>query len=140
MGFVTINPLGENFNEELTRKSGGQGFDVIFEVSGSKPGITTAIDLIKITGTVMVVGMTSEPYPVNLSKIFQKEITMQGVRIHSQINYIGAIDLLKSGVLDSQLRKLVSAVYPLKDVEKAFTFAQSGGDFFKILVGMEDEL
>jgi 2-desacetyl-2-hydroxyethyl bacteriochlorophyllide A dehydrogenase len=138
MGFAAINPQAENFNEELMQKTEGKGFDVAFEVSGSKPGITAAIDYAKITGTVMVVGMTSEPYPVNLSKIFQKELTLQGVRVHSQINYIGAIDLLKSGVLDKQLRKLVSAVYPLKDVEKAFTFAQSGGDFFKILVSMED--
>lgn len=138
MGFTTINPLGENFNETLMQKTQGKGFDVVFEVSGAKTGITTAVDYAKITGMVMVVGMTGEPYPVDLSKIFQKELALQGVRIHSQINFIGALELLKSGLLNSHLRKLISVVYPLKDVEEAFTFAQSGGDFFKILVKMED--
>lgn len=137
LGFCTVNPLAEEFAAELSNRTGGKGFDVVFEVSGSKPGIATAIDHCKITGTVMIVGMTSEPYPVNTSKIFQKELVIKGVRVHAQINFIGAVELLKSGVLNDSLCKIVSAVFPLDEVERAFAMAQSGGDFFKILICMD---
>lgn len=138
LGFDTINPMEHDFDTRLFQYTDDIGFDVVFEVSGSKPGIGTAIDHSKIAGTVMIVGMTSEPYPVSLSKIFQKELTLQGVRVHSQINFIGAIELLKSGTLDRELHKVISAVYPLENVEDAFAHAQSGDRFFKILVSMDE--
>lgn len=134
LGFETINPLDAEFDSALAGHTNSKGFDVVYEVSGSKAGIVTAVDCAKITGSVMIIGMTGEPYPVSLSKIFQKELSLQGVRVHAQINFIGAVDLIKSGVIHDELRKIVSAVYPLDQVEDAFDFAQSDGNFFKILV------
>lgn len=134
LNFITVNPLAKNFNETIMELTDGKGFDVCFEVSGSKPGITTAIDVAKIGGTVMVVGMTSESYLVNLSLIFSKELTIQGVRIHSQYNFIGAVKLLESGDLNHEFSTLISKVYALDDVEEAFEFSQVPGDYFKVLV------
>jgi threonine dehydrogenase-like Zn-dependent dehydrogenase len=134
LGFTTFDPTAPDFNDNLLGITENLGFDVVFEVSGSRNGIGTAIDYAKITGTVMIIGMTSEPYPVNLSKIFQKELILRGVRVHSQINFIGALELLKNGKINNELQALISAVYPLKNVEEAFAFAQSNGDFFKILI------
>lgn len=136
MGFEVLNPLDQDFKQQADALTDGKGFDVVFEVSGSKPGITSAVEFAKITGKIVIVGMTSEPYPVNLSDIFAKELVVKGVRIHSQYNFIGAVELLKSGVLTEQFEKLISDVYSLDEVEEAFHYAQSGGDFFKILVKM----
>lgn len=136
LGFDTVNPLDADFAEQLNALTDHKGFNVTFEVSGSKPGITTAVDYTTIGGMVMVIGMTKEPYPVDLSAMFSKELRMQGVRIHSQYNFIGAVELLKTGELNNQFEKLISNVFSLDKVEDAFSFAQVPGDYFKVLVEM----
>lgn len=136
LGFVAVNPLDADFDEQIADLTQAKGFDVCFEVSGSKPGIKTAVEKAKITGTVMIVGMTSEPHPVDLSAVFAKELTIKGVRIHSQYNFIGAVELLKEGTINDQFASMISKVYALEDLEEAFAFAQVPGDYFKILIEM----
>lgn len=136
LGFLTVNPLDKKFDEYLQDLTNAKGFDVVFEVSGSKPGIATAVDYAKITGTVMVVGMSSEPYPVALSQVFAKELKIQGVRIHSQYNFTGAIKLLQNKELTASFEALISEVFPVEKIEDAFAYAQTPGEFFKILVKM----
>lgn len=136
LGYTTINPLSEDFHEKLIEMTDEKGFNVTYEVSGSKPGIAAAIKYTKIAGTVMVIGMTSEPYPVDLSQIFAKELKMKGVRIHAQYNFLGAVELLKNGQCNEKFKSLISKIYKLDDIEDAFEFAQTPGDYFKILVEM----
>lgn len=136
LGFATVNPLDADFDEQTRHHSGGLGFDVVFEASGSKAGVASSTKLAKITGKVMIIGMTREPYPVDLSAVFAKELVLEGVRIHSQYNFVGAVNLLASGALDRQFEKIVTDVYPLDRVEDAFALAQTNGDFIKILVEM----
>jgi 2-desacetyl-2-hydroxyethyl bacteriochlorophyllide A dehydrogenase len=131
MGFQTIDPVGDG---DFNRFTGGDGFDVVFEVSGSRPGVATAIQQVTIYGMIVFVGMTREPYPVDLREVFAKEIRMAGVRIHNQYSFMTAVEILKSGKLDEDLRQLISAVYPLEDIEEVFTKASRPGDFFKLLV------
>lgn len=136
LGYTAVNPLSEDFHDRLMEITDGKGFHVAYEVSGSKAGIAAAIKYTKITGTVMVIGMTSEPYPVDLSQIFAKELKLQGVRIHAQYNFLGAVELLKNGQCNEKFKSLISKIYKLDDVEEAFEFAQIPGDYFKILVEM----
>lgn len=135
-GFKTVNPIAPDFDETVRAMTEGKGFDVCFEVSGSKPGISAAIQYAATGGMIMVIGMTKEPYPVDLSAMFARELRMQGVRIHDQYNFIGAVELLKSGALSEEFASLISRVYPLAEVEDAFAFAQVPGDYFKVLVQM----
>ncbi|WNX85491.1 alcohol dehydrogenase catalytic domain-containing protein [Agathobaculum sp. NTUH-O15-33] len=136
-GFDTLNPLDADFAAQIGALTEGKGFDVSFEVSGSRPGIAAAVEHTTIGGMIMVVGMTKEPYPVDLSAMFSKELRMQGVRIHAQYNFIGAVELLKSGELNEAFASLISKVYPLDQVEEAFAFADVPGDYFKVLVEMQ---
>ena len=136
-GFETVNPTAPDFDARMQELTEGKGFDVSFEVSGSRPGIAAAVQYTTIGGMVMVIGMTQEPYPVDLSAMFAKELRMQGVRIHAQYNFIGAVELLKSGALNDEFRTLVSKVYPFDQVEDAFQFVQTPGDYFKVLVKMK---
>lgn len=103
---------------------------------GPSPGIATAVEKARITGTIVVVGMTKEPHPVDLSAVFAKELTIRGVRIHSQYSFIGAIELLKDGALNEEFRTMISKVFPMEQTEEAFAFAQVPGDYFKVLIEM----
>jgi len=136
MGFETINPGVDDFGQKIKEMTNGNGFDVVFEVSGSKAGTAAMTQAVKIAGTVVIVGMAGESYPVNTTQAFIKELTIIGVRIHSQVNFAAAIDILTSGRLDDDLRSLISAVYPLSEATKAFEAALNGRDVFKILVSV----
>lgn len=136
LGFATVNPIEADFDAKISDLTERKGFDVCFEVSGSKPGIATAVEKAKITGTVMVIGMTSEPYPVDLSAIFAKELVMKGVRIHAQYSFLGAVELLKAGALNDEFQSMISKVFRLDELEEAFAFAQVPGDYFKVLIEM----
>ena len=134
LGFTTVNPLDADFNETLSSITEGKGFNVVYEVSGTRPGISTAMENVAIAGTVMVVGMASEAYPVELFKVFAKELTIKGVRIHSQINFVKAMNLIASGELNDQFRKLISKSFSLDQISDAFDYAEKADDFFKILI------
>lgn len=134
LGFTTVNPMSPDFDATLMRESNGLGFDVVYEASGSRPGVAACTKYAKITGKIMIIGMTKEPYPVDLSAVFAKELVLEGVRIHSQINFMGALDLLKNETLRFQFRHLITNVFPFEQVQESFAFAESGGDFIKALV------
>ncbi len=136
LGFRTVDPTDGSLDEALSEAGGDLGFDVVFEASGSRAGVAATTRYAKITGKIMIIGMTREPYPVDLSAVFAKELVVEGVRIHSQYNFIGAVELLKAGSLNAEFAKLVTNVFPFDQIEEAFTFAQSGGDSMKILVRM----
>lgn len=134
LGFETIDPAAEAPPERTRALTGGKGFDVVFEASGSRAGVAAVTDVARIAGTIVIVGMASASHPFNTTQAFIKELTIQGVRIHSQLNFAAAIDLLASGRLDEPLRSLISAVYPLDRGAEAFAVAARGGDCFKVLV------
>lgn len=137
MGFSVVNPLDSDIDAQLRKLSEGRGFDASFEAAGVKSAISTCIEHTKSTGTVVIIAIASEPYPVSTSEIFAKELTLRGVRIHSQYNFMGAIDLLGSRMINEDLRKLISKVYPLDDIVAAFDCAAIGKDCFKVLVKVD---
>lgn len=137
MGFGVVNPLDPDADAQLRKLSENRGFDASFEAAGVESAITACVEHTKNTGTVVVIAIAPKAYPVSTSKIFAKELTLRGVRIHSQYNFMGAIDLLGSGMINDSLRKLISKVYSLDDIVAAFDCAQNGKDCFKVLVKVD---
>lgn len=134
LGFETVNPAIEDLPLRVGELTGGKGFDVVFEASGSQAAIAAVTKVARIAGTIVLVGMASASHPLDTTQAFLKELTIKGVRIHSQLNFAAAIDIMKSGRLDQPLKSLVSAVYTLEAGAEAFAVAARGGDIFKILI------
>lgn len=134
MGFHTLNPMDPAFDQQAAEITKGKGFDVVFEVSGSKAGIASMTKLAKISGTVMVVGMASDKHPVDTTSVFLKQLNLLGVRIHSQEAFAAAVDILNNGKLNNQLSRLISKTYALKNVKEAYEYVLSSTDYFKVLL------
>ena len=134
MGYKTLNPINADFDQQVEEITKGKGFDVVFEVSGSKAGIASMTKLVKISGTVMVVGMASDKYPVDTTTVLLKQLNLLGVRIHSQEAFAAAVDILIDGKLNDQLNKLISRTYSLADVKEAYEYVLSSTDYFKVLL------
>ena len=134
MGYATLNPMDADFEQQVNELTKSKGFDVVYEVSGSKAGIASTTKLVKISGTILVVGMATEKYPVDTMAVFMKQLNLMGVRIHSQEAFGAAVDILTSGKLNDQLNQLISQTYKLDDVKAAYDYILTNTDYFKILL------
>lgn len=120
--------------EDLT---GETGVDVVFEVSGSAPAIAEATGLLRTRGRLVVVGIHSQPHPVDLFRVFWRELQLLGARVYEPQDFDEAIALTAEGVLP--LDSLVTSVVPLDDLADAFDQLQAGGGAVKILVSLDGE-
>ena len=136
LGFETINPLEENVAEKVKSATGGRSADIVFEVSGSEAGARLVTEVVRPRGTIVVVAIYAKPVPVDLHKFFWKEIRMVGARVYEYEDYEQAIGLADSGELC--LEKMISKIFPLKEMQKSFEYLASTPDAMKVLIGCNE--
>jgi len=134
MGFTVVDPFSDDFDDVLNSATNGDGFDVAFEAAGVPDALNTCLKYTKQTGIVMVIAIAPNPYPINTFDIFAKELTLVGVRIHTMYAFKSAAQIMASGVIDDEIRSMISRVYDIDDVVEAFDYAVNDGTAFKTLV------
>ena len=117
--------------EEWTRAAGA---DVVFEVSGAAAAVALSTSLAKVRGTVVVVAIHAQPRPVNLHRVFWRELTVVGARVYERHDFETAVDLVASGAVPADA--LITRVAPLGQVSAALDELQ-GGRAMKILVDVQ---
>ncbi|TMR90988.1 zinc-dependent alcohol dehydrogenase [Nonomuraea basaltis] len=131
MGFGVLDPSATDqvaWVEEWTR---GAGADVAFEVSGAAAAVLGVTDLVKVRGTVVVVAIHPEPRPVNLQRVFWRELRLLGARVYQRADFVRAVELLDTGVIPAG--ELITEVVPITGTADAFAALESGRAM-KILV------
>jgi 2-desacetyl-2-hydroxyethyl bacteriochlorophyllide A dehydrogenase len=108
------------------------GVDVAFEVTGNPTAVRMVTDVVRVWGTVSIVAIHAEPMPVNLYRMFERELTLQGARLYSRRDWEEAIRLAASGAVS--LAPLVSRTIPLDGLQEGMQQALAGGPVMKILV------
>jgi (R,R)-butanediol dehydrogenase/meso-butanediol dehydrogenase/diacetyl reductase len=131
LGFRALEP-GDVVDAAVEAESDGAGADVVFEVSGSAPGILAATRHAAIRGRVVVVAIFPEPRPVALFDLFWKELEVRGARVYEPEDFDAALALLADGSL--QVERLLTAVEPITRVPDVFAELLAGRDAMKILV------
>ncbi len=91
----------------------------------------TAIGCLGARGRAVVVGIHPTPPPVDLFRVFWRELTLIGARVYERADYEEAVRLLAAGAIPSDT--LVSGVVPLDEVAEAFR-ALDAGESMKILL------
>jgi 2-desacetyl-2-hydroxyethyl bacteriochlorophyllide A dehydrogenase len=134
LGFDVFDPSNGDVRENVRKRTAGRGYDRVFEVSGTKSGSELMLEAVKIGGTVMVVGIPTDKYPLDTDLIFKREIRIQGVRIHSQINFRDAVTTAARPEMQEVLRALVTHEFPLSDLDKAVDLAQNSKKVSKIII------
>jgi threonine dehydrogenase-like Zn-dependent dehydrogenase len=109
----------------------GAGADVVFEVSGAAPAVLAATAVAKVRGTVVVVAIHPRPKPVDLQRVFWRELTILGARVYERIDFERAVELLADRVVPAE--EIITQVVPLTEVAAAFAALESG-QAMKILV------
>jgi 2-desacetyl-2-hydroxyethyl bacteriochlorophyllide A dehydrogenase len=110
----------------------GAGVDVAFEVTGNPAVVRLMTEVVRVWGTVSLVAIHAEPMPVNLYRMFARELSMHGSRLYAREDWEEAIQLAASGAVP--VAPLVSRVIPLEALQEGMEQALGGGPVMKVLV------
>ena len=110
----------------------GVGVDVAFEVTGNASAVRRLPDVVRVWGTISIVGIHAEPVPVNLYEMFARELTMHGSRLYAREDWEEALRLAAAGAVT--LAPLVSGHIPLEDLGAAMEQTFAGAPVMKVLV------
>jgi (R,R)-butanediol dehydrogenase/meso-butanediol dehydrogenase/diacetyl reductase len=136
MGLRTFDPIAGDVAATVEGWTGGAGVPVGFEVSGAVAGLETAIRSMAVRGRLVVVAIHSSPPPVDLFRVFWRELTLIGARVYERADFEEAVRLLANG--DVPAAPLITRVDPLTDVAAAFA-ALEAGHAMKLLIDCDPE-
>jgi threonine dehydrogenase-like Zn-dependent dehydrogenase len=94
-------------------------------VSGAAAGVATAVDALRTRGRLCLVAIHTTPRPVDLERIFLRELTLVGARLYRRSDFDRAVELLAGGVVPAP--RLISAVRGLGQASEAFADLRAGG-------------
>ena len=75
-------------------------------------------------GRLVVVEIHSTPAPVNLFRVFWRELTLIGARVYERADFEAAVGLLASGAVPAA--RMITRIDPLDEVAAAFAELESG--------------
>ena len=136
LGLNVVDPTASDVTALVTDWTDDAGVAVGFEVSGSVAGLDTAINSLAVRGRLVVVAIHATPPPVNLFRMFWRELTLIGARVYDRSDFEQAIRLLHEGAVPGA--QLISRIEPLSRVATAFDALESG-EAMKILIACGDE-
>ncbi|MGE5619752.1 MAG: zinc-dependent alcohol dehydrogenase [Sphingomonadaceae bacterium] len=132
MGFDPIDAKRVDVTEEVLRRTGGKGADILFDAAGAAATADKLAALTRIHGQVVIVAMPKEHHPVDLAAFALREIDLTGCRVYNYRDYRTAIDLIASGKID--VESMVSHVMPLERGKEALDLARKGDASMKVLL------
>jgi len=130
-----IDPVGEDQSARAAEITGGLGYDVVIDASGSPRAVRGLLDLAARGGTVVYGAMYPAEFemPLNLSDyLYLKELTLTGVFI-SPYAFPRALQVLPHLDVD----ELTRAVFDLEDAVQAFA-AHVSGEYPKVVIRCND--
>ncbi|WKX70539.1 zinc-binding dehydrogenase [Streptomyces sp. XD-27] len=95
--------------------------DVVFVTIASRESIATALEAVADGGRIVLFGGSPDGPPAELPgyEVHRRQLTVTGSYSQEPADWRTAAELLRGGALTARLEPLVSARYPLDDVEQA---------------------
>jgi L-iditol 2-dehydrogenase len=118
----------------ICSQTNNRGVDVVIVATGSLQAISSALDLVRKGGSVILFGVPSSGATLNvdMSKVYSKEITLLTSYAASDADTKSALELIYSSKID--VKKLITHRYQIIDAPKAFEHAHHGVDSMKIII------
>ncbi|RZS91658.1 2-desacetyl-2-hydroxyethyl bacteriochlorophyllide A dehydrogenase [Motilibacter rhizosphaerae] len=132
VGLAVLDPTSEDVTAAVLDRTDGAGAAVAFEVSGTQPGLDTAVAALAVRGRVCQVGIHAAPRTIDVHRFFWRELELLGARLYTRADWQEAVDLVAGGTLP--VEGLISRVVPLAEVADAFAALAGGGGVVKVLV------
>ncbi len=132
---LALDPNEQDSNEKI-RRSVGEGFDVVIEVSGAPQALAQAFRIVHRGGTIVQVGTQPDSVTLPANLTMSKELALLGSFRSAHVMQT-ALDLAASGRID--LDPVISAVYPFSKFGEAMDSAVRKEKVVKVQVEQESE-
>ncbi len=132
LGFEVLDPREDDVVQNSLRRTGQEGVDIVFEVSGADSAASSMTDCIRPRGQIIVVSVFKKPVPIDMRKVSYKEITLKGIRAYQRVDFERATKLVGSNQLP--LGKVISCEFPLARAVEGFQLLQNQGDAVKVFI------
>ncbi|MGH1466081.1 MAG: zinc-dependent alcohol dehydrogenase [Cognatishimia sp.] len=136
LGFATVNPLAADLPAIINEKTAGKGADVVFEVSGSQPGVDAMTTVAATRARIVMVAIHATKPNVDMFQFFWRELRLIGARVYEPLDYEKAIDVIASGGVDADT--VITDVRPLSEIQTAFQSLDSSPTAMKSLIKVGD--
>lgn len=128
---ATLDPADPHLADRVGDLT-GDGFDVIFEASGSPSALRQAFDLVRPGATIVQIGtLGTADVPLPANQLMLRETRYLGSFRYGDV-FGEAIRLAATGRVD--LRPLVSGVFPLVKLPQAMHRAAAKGNLIKLQI------
>jgi len=132
LGFSALDPSDGDVADRLITDTGGKGADVIFEVSGSQPGVSLMTAAAATRARIVMVAIHATAPQVDLFQFFWREIEMLGARVYEPQDYEEAMALLGAGVIDADA--MITDIKRLDQLSDAFADLAGNPKAMKTLI------
>ncbi|MCC7164535.1 MAG: L-threonine 3-dehydrogenase [Anaerolineae bacterium] len=123
---LVVNPARENLTDLVLEATGGEGVDVLLEMSGAPSAIRDGLKLLKSGGHAVLLGLPSKPFEFDLANlVIMKGITLHGIAGRKLWETWYEIrGLLRSGAVN--LEPVITHRFKLEEFQQAFETMISG--------------
>lgn len=134
LGLEVLDPGETDVAARVEACTEGAGADVVFEVSGSAAGAAAMTQFPRARGRIVIVGIFSQPAPVDLFRFFWRELELVGARVYQPADFEQAIRWIAEDVLP--LERLITDQCGLDGLADAFRRMADGEPVMKILINL----
>jgi len=131
LGADAVHDTGSADVAAAVRDDLGGSADVVFECIARQESMDQAVAIAHRGGTVVVVGVPSEPLRVPMPEVQDGQVRIQGSATYTGSDIEQAIRLLSQGLVRAE--DFVTATYPLDRAQQAFAAASSGAEVKVVL-------
>jgi L-iditol 2-dehydrogenase len=123
---ITINISAINPREAVMEVTDGRGADLVFDAAGSASSLTTALDLVRPQGKVVLYGVHGAPVPeINIDAITLKDLIVYGA-LSDRVGLERLFGWLLDGSLD--LGSLITHRFPFSQAQEAYEMVRDRRD------------
>lgn len=115
---ITINSSKEDPSEKIKELTEGRGADVVVECVGNTDSLQSCLQIARPGGTVSFTGLFWEPFPMNMTDFFLRNLSLRGGLAPSRTYIPRLMPLVESGKLDPTL--VISHRLPLEQTPKGY--------------------
>ncbi len=138
LGFATINPAESDLAAEVNARTNDKGADVVFEVSGTQPGVDAMTAVAATRARIVMVAIHAQKPQIDLFQFFWRELKLIGARFYEPEDYEKAISIIASGGVDADT--VITDVSPLSNIQGAFESLDSSPTALKSLIKVSEDV
>ncbi|WP_298261182.1 alcohol dehydrogenase catalytic domain-containing protein [uncultured Litoreibacter sp.] len=137
-GFAILNPKDVDVAKTIHETTGGKGADVVFEVSGSQPGVDLMTAAAATRGRIVMVAIHASKPEIDMFQFFWRELDLLGARVYRPEDYDKSMALLAKGVVDCEA--FITDIQDLTSIETAFETLTQNPNAMKSMIRMSKDV